>query len=84
MSRRCIRLASASDSMPTATLSTGPASTVPGIVCLGSIRQGELWETTAIPEIRSQAVAIAELIAGDARVRPTRAPRTKSIAPNGS
>ena len=59
----------------------GSGETVPGIVCLGSIRQGELWETTAIPEIRSQAVAIAELIAGDARVRSKRAPRTKSIAP---
>lgn len=59
----------------------GSGETVPGIVCLGSIRQGELWETTAIPEIRSQAVAIAELIADDARVRSMRVPRAKSIAP---
>ena len=36
---------------------------VPGVICLGAIRQGELWETTAIPEIRQQAAAAAELLA---------------------
>ena len=36
---------------------------VPGIFCIGSIRQGEEWETTAIPEIRSQAAAVATLLA---------------------
>ena len=49
-------------------------ATVPGIVCLGSIRQGELWETTAIPEIRAQAAAVAELLTDDARDRPVPAP----------
>jgi len=49
-------------------------ATVPGIVCVGSIRQGELWETTAIPEIRAQAAAIAALPADDTRDRPARAP----------
>jgi uncharacterized NAD(P)/FAD-binding protein YdhS len=36
---------------------------VPGVLCLGSIRQGELWESTAIPEIRQQAAAVASLLA---------------------
>jgi uncharacterized NAD(P)/FAD-binding protein YdhS len=49
-------------------------ATVPGIVCIGSIRQGELWETTAIPEIRAQAASIAALLADDARDPPTPAP----------
>ena len=52
----------------------GAGDTVPNIVCLGSIRQGEVWETTAIPEIRAQAAAIAELLADDTRDRPPRAP----------
>jgi uncharacterized NAD(P)/FAD-binding protein YdhS len=55
--------------------------TVAGIVCLGSIRQGEVWETTAIPEIRAQAAAIAELLAGDTRHRPVRAPTLIATAP---
>jgi uncharacterized NAD(P)/FAD-binding protein YdhS len=59
----------------------GAGATVPGIVCLGSIRQGEEWETTAIPEIRAQAAAIAELLAGDTRDRPVRAPRLIRAAP---
>lgn len=37
--------------------------TVPNVVCLGAIRQGEIWETTAIPEIRQQAQHVAELLA---------------------
>jgi hypothetical protein len=44
------------------------------IVCLGSIRQGEVLETTAIREIRAQAAAIAELLANDTRERQARAP----------
>ncbi|WP_156688085.1 FAD/NAD(P)-binding protein [Mycobacterium sp. Marseille-P9652] len=54
---------------------------VPNIVCIGSIRQGELWETTAIPEIRAQAAAIAELLADDARGRPVSAPRLVVATP---
>ena len=38
---------------PEGFLIDGAGSAVPGIVCIGSIRQGEEWETTAIPEIRS-------------------------------
>jgi uncharacterized NAD(P)/FAD-binding protein YdhS len=62
----------------------GAGGTVPDIVCLGSIRQGEVWETTAIPEIRGQAAAIAELLADDTRDRPVRAPSLVTIAPESS
>ncbi|MGV7507481.1 hypothetical protein PJN21_29760, partial [Mycobacterium kansasii] len=50
-------------------------ATVQGIVCIGSIRQGEEWETTAIPEIRAQAAGLAQLLADDTSDRPVRAPR---------
>jgi uncharacterized NAD(P)/FAD-binding protein YdhS len=30
---------------------------------LGAMRRGELWETTAVPEIRAQAAAIASALA---------------------
>jgi uncharacterized NAD(P)/FAD-binding protein YdhS len=59
----------------------GSGGAVPDIVCLGSIRQGELWETTAIPEIRAQAAAIAELLADDTRDHPARAPRLITTTP---
>ncbi|MGC1154334.1 FAD/NAD(P)-binding protein, partial [Mycobacterium sp.] len=59
----------------------GSGATVPGIVCLGSIRQGEEWETTAIPEIRAQAAALAELLADDTRDHPVRAPNLITAAP---
>ncbi|WP_414721041.1 FAD/NAD(P)-binding protein [Streptomyces sp.] len=40
---------------------------------LGAPRRGELWETTAIPEIRAQAREVAEaVLAPAARVRPAR------------
>ena len=58
--------------------------TVPGIVCLGSIRQGEVWETTAIPEIRAQAAAIAELLADGTPHRPVRGPSLIKTAPESS
>jgi uncharacterized NAD(P)/FAD-binding protein YdhS len=34
-----------------------------GMYTLGPLRRGELWETMAIPEIRTQAFGLAELIA---------------------
>jgi uncharacterized NAD(P)/FAD-binding protein YdhS len=34
-----------------------------GVYALGALRRGELWETTAVPEIRVQADAIAATIA---------------------
>jgi hypothetical protein len=59
----------------------GAGGTVPDIVCIGSIRQGEEWETTAIPEIRAQAAAIAELLADDTRERLVRTPGLITTAP---
>lgn len=35
---------------------------VPGLFTLGPLRRPSLWESTAIPEIRSQAVALANLL----------------------
>jgi uncharacterized NAD(P)/FAD-binding protein YdhS len=69
---------------PDGYLIDGAGNTVPSIVCLGSIRQGEEWETTAIPEIRTQAAAIAELLADDTRHRPVRAPSFIRAAPESS
>ncbi len=36
---------------------------LPNTVCVGAIRQGDLWESTAIPEIREQAAGAADLLA---------------------
>jgi len=37
---------------------------VEGLYTLGPLRRPSLWESTAIPEIREQAVALAKLLAG--------------------
>jgi uncharacterized NAD(P)/FAD-binding protein YdhS len=37
-----------------------------GVYAIGALRRGELWETTAVPEIRVQADAIARTIAAQA------------------
>jgi uncharacterized NAD(P)/FAD-binding protein YdhS len=55
--------------------------TIPNIVCLGSIRQGEEWETTAIPEIRAQAASVVRLITDDTHHRPVRAPSLIATTP---
>ena len=34
-----------------------------GLMTLGVLRRGDLWETTSIPEIRDQAFAIADALA---------------------
>jgi uncharacterized NAD(P)/FAD-binding protein YdhS len=60
---------------PDGHLIDGVGGTVPNIVCIGSIRQGEEWEATAIPEIRSQAAAIATQLADGTRDQPMRTPR---------
>jgi uncharacterized NAD(P)/FAD-binding protein YdhS len=41
-------------------VSTGPPR--PPLWAIGALRQGELWESTAIPEIRVQAVEVANAI----------------------
>ncbi|MBJ7530284.1 MAG: hypothetical protein JHD04_12290, partial [Nocardioides sp.] len=35
---------------------------VPGLHVVGPPRKGALWETTAVPEIRSQAAELADLL----------------------
>jgi len=56
----------------------GQGDVTPNVFCVGSIRQGELWETTAVPELRVQASAAAELLAAakpsPLRRRPPRPP----------
>lgn len=42
---------------------------------LGPPRRGPLWETTAIPEIRDQAHALARRLANPATTTPGKAPR---------
>ncbi|HET6331019.1 MAG TPA: FAD/NAD(P)-binding protein [Holophagaceae bacterium] len=37
---------------------------VPGLFTLGPLRRASLWESTAIPEIRGQAAALAALLGG--------------------
>jgi uncharacterized NAD(P)/FAD-binding protein YdhS len=44
---------------------------------LGAPRRGELWETTAMPEIRVQAAAVAEALLAHLDTAPTPAPRTR-------
>src|SRR5690606_16059852 len=43
-------------------LINGSNRLVPGLFTLGSLRRGELWETTAVREIRQQASCIAKAI----------------------
>ena len=59
----------------------GEGAAVPGIFCVGPIRQGEEWETTAIPEIRTQSASIARLLADDSQDRPARTPRRSPAIP---
>jgi uncharacterized NAD(P)/FAD-binding protein YdhS len=48
----------------------GRGNAVPGLWTLGCTRRGDLWETTAIPEIRDQAQQVAEHI--DRALAPAR------------
>jgi uncharacterized NAD(P)/FAD-binding protein YdhS len=53
-----------------------------GVVCIGAIRQGELWETTAMPEIRVQADQVAAILV-EARPAPS-APHWRPSAPTAT
>ena len=44
----------------------------PQIFAIGSLRSGDVFETTAIPEIRKQATAIAERIVSNSKLTPSR------------
>ena len=51
---------------------------------LGAMRRGELWETTAVPEIRGQAVAVAAAVHRDVALasgRPGRSAQPADVAP---
>ena len=37
---------------------------MPGLYAVGPPRKGTLWESTAIPEIRTQAAEVARLVLG--------------------
>lgn len=39
-------------------------ATSPGLYTLGNLRRGELWESTAVPELRVQALALAKTLSG--------------------
>lgn len=43
---------------------------VPGLSVLGPLTRGRLWEVTAVPEIRAQAAALADRIAGGKSQNP--------------
>jgi uncharacterized NAD(P)/FAD-binding protein YdhS len=47
----------------------------PWLYTLGPTRKGELWETTAVPEIRIQAQALARLLLAQADLHAPSAPR---------
>ena len=49
---------------------------------VGALRKGDLWESTAVPEIRSQAVAVAAQLASFLRTRRPR-PTTRPVDLHG-
>lgn len=56
-------------------LATDPAGrllgrrTTPAVWAVGALRRGELWETTAVPELRAQAVSVAAQVVARLRAR---------------
>lgn len=58
----------------------GAVSTL--LYTLGSPRQGELWETIAVPELRRQAKIVAEAVLRSLPVRVRPLPTTLSTGPN--
>ncbi|HEY4280853.1 MAG TPA: FAD/NAD(P)-binding protein [Conexibacter sp.] len=48
---------------PTGTLVAANGQPQPRLHLLGPLRRGQLWETTAVPEIREQAAALAQALA---------------------
>jgi uncharacterized NAD(P)/FAD-binding protein YdhS len=69
------------DADPAGRLRDARGGAHPALWTVGPLRRGRLWETTAVPEIRAQAVAFAEA-AGAAAVsaRPAAAPRDRLAA----
>ena len=50
------------DSTPTGEVIGADGAVVPGLFAVGPPRKGTLWESTAIPEIRTQAAEVARLV----------------------
>ena len=50
------------DSTPAGEVLGADGAVVPGLYAVGPPRKGTLWESTAIPEIRSQAAEVARLV----------------------
>ncbi|MFL6003250.1 MAG: hypothetical protein ACJ72P_10615, partial [Nocardioides sp.] len=52
------------DSTPSGQVVGADGVPVPGLYAVGPPRKGTLWESTAIPEIRTQAAEVARLVLG--------------------
>jgi uncharacterized NAD(P)/FAD-binding protein YdhS len=52
------------NSAPDGTLLDARGEPTPGLYTVGVLRKGDLWESTAIPELRAQAAAVATLLPG--------------------
>jgi uncharacterized NAD(P)/FAD-binding protein YdhS len=63
------------DTDPVGTILDQGGSPVPGVYAIGPMRDGGLFETTAVPEIGQQARALATEITGNANLRPKRQTR---------
>jgi uncharacterized NAD(P)/FAD-binding protein YdhS len=51
---------------------------------VGALRRGDLWETTAVPELRVQAEAVARALAGRMSAPGgARDPATSATVPEG-
>jgi uncharacterized NAD(P)/FAD-binding protein YdhS len=60
------------DTAPDGRLRDSSGDAAGSVWTLGSLRRGTLWETTAIPEIRAQAAALAKSVLGPVAARDDR------------
>ena len=66
------RSGSASPARPSGEVLDVSGQVVPGLYVVGPPRKGTLWETTAVPEIRGQAAALAQRAARAGAAPPAR------------
>lgn len=50
-----------------------------GLWVVGPLRRGTLWESTAVPDLREQALDVAREVSGDGDVSGARAPETRRV-----
>ncbi|HLZ07898.1 MAG TPA: hydroxyacylglutathione hydrolase, partial [Chloroflexota bacterium] len=50
------------DSAPNGAVLDAAGEPTPGLFTVGVLRKGDLWESTAIPELRAQAAALGKLL----------------------